>query len=828
MVFYNNNRVDQVFYNNANIVAIGQGNNTPALVYNNAATNAQLQAIGGNTNIITGFEIVNFNTLGIDNIDLRVPFTGATVYYNRTRNNCLIESTTKDMTIYNLIDYGFCKTNFAPLSLNSLTVYDTGSSSNPTGYYTAKYVGCYARHGGSALARWYATENLTGRPLGRTPGYGNMAAGNVLNLNGASCSFGKYSTWTPDQLNITGATTAYLYNFNGGAYWQSDGGLRVLSGVTNAYLQNCRNICTVNANKVFVNASSNFNYINGNYVQVNNSSGYYNITANNLYIMDNIRDGNITANVNSIGIINITNSNLNMVVTNYSPVIYNITLNDCYGKITKQGPQPSLGETYFGSVNTTADMLVEYINNNTSTFSQNGEQVYFFPKVIQNGSVPAFFNFKADNLGSNIYYSSDYNDTNLAITSLNIFKYSSSIFTYKNSAFIGYRKTLLSTPNTSAQLPEFENLQCLKYNEYNSDYNERVDTWYTFTNGQYFDVYSNANNLTLCHNFKIRPELNIATPISSPIELLASPTFNGSGTFYLSCGGAFHQFKQINGYWYFLNGLGKIGRPGNTSGVITNNFIIDANTPALFIESNLDNRYYRNYRANGTFRANISSFFVDNTTNGNYMFDMFKNGWRPAYNFGQNVTAVFQNVQYSQMDIYASNNVHFCYVTHWGSSPKRYSILYSPLGANNAFQKIPFVTFYRTVSTWFASATNAINTSGVQANGSYYNNTAQVNCFNNVSLVGCANVRLAGYKNFNYYAKGSIEDNACCSSALENCTSVVCNVQYTDFYLYQGSNISGNFFNSNVYCIGLNNSVLNLHNCTYTNDGCTNVTFISN
>ena len=111
MVFFNNNRVDHAFYNNANIIAIGAGTNTPALVYNNAATKAYITAVGGEDNLVSGFEIVNFNTLGLNNIDLKIPYQSttplmnrsATIYYNNARKNCLIESTVKDIDISGLL-----------------------------------------------------------------------------------------------------------------------------------------------------------------------------------------------------------------------------------------------------------------------------------------------------------------------------------------------------------------------------------------------------------------------------------------------------------------------------------------------------------------------------------------------------------------------------------------------------------------------------------------------------------------------------------------------------------------------------------------------------
>lgn len=339
MVFFNNNRVDQVFFNNANIVAIGQGTNTPALVYNNAATKASLQAIGGSANVVAGFEIVNFNTLGINNIDFRVPFasgmnpTGATVYYNNARNNCLIESTVKDMSIFGLIDYGFSGTSFAPLFLNSLTVYDSNTNSNPGGYFTASYVSCYARHGGSggpsSPARWYGQINLYGMPYGRTPGFSNFAAGNVVNLVGDRCVFGKYSSYIPDQLRVTGAVTAYINHFNGGPYWESNGGVQVLTDVKTVYLQNSWNICTINAVNVNINASYNLNYINGNNVYVNSSHNINYINANyvqlgnsvTLYTADNVRNVNCF-NLNSYG------HNITANVAYYANVYLGTTLAD--------------------------------------------------------------------------------------------------------------------------------------------------------------------------------------------------------------------------------------------------------------------------------------------------------------------------------------------------------------------------------------------------------------------------------------------------------------------------------------------------------------------
>lgn len=343
MVFYNNNRIDQAFYNNASIIAMGYGNNAPALVYNNAATNTQLNAIGGSENVITGFEIVNFNTLGINNIDLRVPFTtgmnptGAAVYYNRTRNNCLIENTTKDMTIFSLIDYGFCRTNFAIVSLNKLAIYGNASNSNPTGYYTAKYVDCYERHGGSTFANWWATENLNGMPYGRTPGYSNMAAGNVLNLSGSRLTLDRHSTWTPDQLNVTGATTAYLSSFKGGAYWQSDGGLRVLSGVATAYLNDSFNICTYNAINAHTNNTYNVNYINGNNVYINSSRDIINVNGNNVYV-------NASYNINYI---NAVYAQLGNRTTLYTADNINV---NCYN-LNSFGSNIVANVTYFADVN---------------------------------------------------------------------------------------------------------------------------------------------------------------------------------------------------------------------------------------------------------------------------------------------------------------------------------------------------------------------------------------------------------------------------------------------------------------------------------------------
>lgn len=401
MVFFNNNRVDQVFLNNANIVAIGQGTNTPALVYNNAATKATIQAIGGSANVVSGFEIVNFNTLGINNIDFRVPFasgmkpTGATVYYNNARSNCLIESTVKDMSIFGLIDYGFGGTNFAPLSLNSLTVYDSDINSNPAGFFTASYVNCYARHGGSggpsSPARWYGQINLYGMPYGRTPGFSNFAAGNVVNLVGDRCVFSKHSWYIPDQLRVTGANTAYINHFNGGPYWENNGGVQVLTDVKTVYLQNSWNICTINAVNVNINASHNLNYINGNNVYVNSSHNINYINANyvqlgnrtSLYTADDIKNVNCY-NLNLFGS-NIVANVAYFADANLGTTLTNVTLNAHHANITG-GSKVSAQLWSNTGVSYVTNTTNGYFNTNHDLFLNNVSNSNIFAKFVPYGS----------------------------------------------------------------------------------------------------------------------------------------------------------------------------------------------------------------------------------------------------------------------------------------------------------------------------------------------------------------------------------------------------------------------------------------------------------
>ena len=485
MVFYNNNRVDQVFLNNANIVAIGQGTNTPALVYNNAATNAQLQAIGGSANVVSGFEIVNFNTLGINNIDFRVPFasgmnpTGATVYYNNARNNCLIESTTKDMVIFNLVDYGFCKTDYSSASLNSLTIYGAANSSNPTGYFTAKYVTCYERYGGASTARWYATENLNGMPYGRTPGYSNMAASNVLNLSGSQLTFGKYSTWTPDQLNITGATTAFLDHFNGGPYWGSDGGLRVLSGVATGTLNNSWNICTFNAVNAYINASYNVNYVNGTNVYVNASHDINIINGNYVQL-------NSTAN----NIANVTCYNLNASAKDF-------VANVSYFANVSSGTNVNLQAHHAninGGSNITANLAsntgVSYVTNTTNGyFNTNGD---LFLNNVSNSNIFAKFvsygspslnlvnncqncNFYIEQLGSQ--YISNFSGTYNAFRNCNIYTPSN------NFALLQVYAPLSQVICKDA----FFNASFYNYNlNNNANLGPTNFTWYSYTDAPHF------------------------------------------------------------------------------------------------------------------------------------------------------------------------------------------------------------------------------------------------------------------------------------------------------------------------------------------------------
>lgn len=489
MVFYNNNRVDQVFYNNGKIVAIGQGTNAPALVYNNASNNAFLQAIGGSANVISGFEIVNFNTLGINNIDLIVPFasgmnpTGAAVYYNNARNNCLIESTVKDISIFGLIDYGFGGTNFAPLSLNHLAVYDASLNSNPGGNFTAKYVDCYARHGGSSgpsnPARWWATENLTGQPYGRTPGFSNIAAGNVLNLTGSLCVFGKHSSYIPDQLRVTGAKTAYLSSFNGGPNWQSNGGLQVLKDVYTGYLNNSRNICTFNAVNAYINNCYNVNYIEGTNVYVNAS--YNIITINGNYVQLNSTANNIT---------NVTCYNLNATAKDYvanvsyfanvnSSINANINANHANingGSNITANLWSNTGVSYV--TNTTNG----YFNTNGDLFLNNVSNSNIFAKWVSYGSASLNLvnncqncNFYVMQLGSQ--YISNFSGTYNAFRNCNI---------YVNST--NFALLEVYTPlSQSIKKDAFFNASLYNYNlNNNTNLGPTNFTWYSHTDAPHF------------------------------------------------------------------------------------------------------------------------------------------------------------------------------------------------------------------------------------------------------------------------------------------------------------------------------------------------------
>lgn len=478
MVFYNNNRVDHIFLNNANIVAIGMGTNAPALVYNNAATKAYINAIGGNADTrVYNFEIVNFNTLGIDNIDLVVPYhnlttymnKSATMYYNNARNNCLIENTVTDIDLNKLQHYGFCSANFALLKLNSLKV--AGNDANPGGYYTAKYVVCNAQHGGTATARWDAVENLSGYPRGRTPAHSNMFAGNVMTLNGDNCYFSQYTGFAVDQLNITGAKTLSLNNFNGGNYWENTGGVRVLYGVSLAAIRDCHNICTVNANNVYINTSYNINYINANYVQLGNKVAFY--------TTDNVR--NIDCyNLNSFG------SDIRANVAYYANVelgstLRNVILNANHaningGSLVSANLWSNTGVSYV--TNTTNG----YFNTNHGLFLNNVSNSNIFAKSVSYGSAALNLvnncqncNFYIEQLGSS-YISNFYNVYN-SFRNCNIYTPSTNFALF----------TTFSALSQMVTKDAFFNASLYNYN-FNTHTNLGATnfTWYSYTDAPHF------------------------------------------------------------------------------------------------------------------------------------------------------------------------------------------------------------------------------------------------------------------------------------------------------------------------------------------------------